>query len=216
MSQTIIQVENVNKQIKGNQILNNINLIIQEGESCGIVGQNASGKSMLFKAICGLLRVDSGSIVVCGQNIARGGCFPPNTGVLIEHPGFLPQFSGYKNLKLLAEIQDIIDDKRIFETMECVGLDSKDKRPYRKYSLGMKQKLGIAQALMEHPRLLILDEPMNNLDIESVQRMRTILSDLVSSGITLLITSHNKEDIEVLCTNLYFMDRGVLTKDMKS
>ena len=162
--------------------------------------------------MCGLISVDAGIIRVFGDDICSGK-FPRNTGILIEHPGFLPQYSGYKNLKLLAEIQNTISPKRISEAMELVGLDSSDARPYRKYSLGMRQKLGLAQALMENPRLLILDEPMNNLDAESIDHMREVLHGLSKDGVTMIIATHLPEDVQMLCTVTYSINNGLLKKE---
>lgn len=152
MDNHVVCMKSVRKQIKGHVILDNVSFEANEGEAYAIVGRNASGKSMFLKAMCGLISVDAGTMQVFGDDI-RSGKFPKNTGILIEHPGFLPQYSGYKNLKLLAEIQNTISPNRISEAMELVGLDSSDTRPYRKYSLGMRQKLGLAQALMENPKI---------------------------------------------------------------
>ena len=212
MDNQVVCMKSVRKQIKGRVILDNVSFEANEGETYAIVGRNASGKSMFLKAMCGLISVDAGIIRVFGDDICSGK-FPRNTGILIEHPGFLPQYSGYKNLKLLAEIQNTISPKRISEAMERVGLDSSDARPYRKYSLGMRQKLGLAQALMENPRLLILDEPMNNLDAESIDHMREVLHGLSKDGVTMIIATHLPEDVQMLCTVTYSINNGLLKKE---
>ena len=212
MDNQVVCMKSVRKQIKGRVILDNVSFEANEGETYAIVGRNASGKSMFLKAMCGLISVDAGIIRVFGDDICSGK-FPRNTGILIEHPGFLPQYSGYKNLKLLAEIQNTTSPKRISDAMELVGLDSSDARPYRKYSLGMRQKLGLAQALMENPRLLILDEPMNNLDAESIDHMREVLHGLSKDGVTMIIATHLPEDVQMLCTVTYSINNGLLKKE---
>lgn len=200
---TILEAKNVSKTIKGHRILDNINFSLNKEEICGLVGRNASGKSMLFKALCGLITIDSGEIRIFDDKIGKNGKFPAMTGVIIEQPGFLSQYSGYENLMLLANIQRKIGKNEIEEALRKVGLDPKDKRPFRKYSLGMKQKLSIAQAIMESPKLLILDEPMNNLDAESMIHIRELLLELhKTQQITILLSSHNSQDIEILCNRV--------------
>lgn len=164
---------------------------------------------MLFKSICGLINITSGEIRVFNKLIANGN-FPDDTGIIIENPGFLPQYSGYKNLEILASIRNKINSSDIKNIIKIVGLNPDDKLPVKKYSLGMKQRLGIAQALMESPKLLILDEPMNALDEDGVNDIRKILLNLKKQGVTILIASHNKEDIETLCDSIYTIDNGIL------
>lgn len=205
-----VNVENVSKIIRGRKILNNVTLQVRPGEAVGIIGRNGSGKSMLFKAICGLILPTSGSITVFDKPVGKNGHFPADTGVLIEQPGLLPQYSGYKNLKMLADIQHKVGKKECLAALKLVGLDHLDKRPVRKYSLGMKQRLGIAQALMEKPNLLILDEPFNGLDSSGVKELQAVLQGLIGSGVTLLLTSHHREDIDLLCKTIYYMDKGIM------
>ena len=205
----IIEINNLSKIIQGVSILSNINVNFKSGNIYGIIGKNGSGKSMLFKAICGLINPTQGEIKVFNENI-NGGNFPKETGVIIENPGFLQKYSGFKNLKILANINNRITDIDIKNTLSLVGLNSEDKRPVKKYSLGMKQKLGIAQAIMEKPKLLILDEPMNALDQESVENMRSLILNLKKNGTTILLCSHNKEDIETLSDHIYIMECGVI------
>lgn len=210
----VICVEKLNKTIRRHHILKDVDLTVEAGEICGVVGRNGSGKSMLFKAVCGLILPSSGVIRVLGKEIGRNGAFPPDTGALIETPGFLPQYSGFKNLKLLAELQKKIGDAEIRAALERVGLDPEDDRPVRKYSLGMRQKLGIAQAFMEKPKLMVLDEPMNGLDAGSVEDVREMLLRLNrEEGVTILLSSHNDVDIKTLCTRIHSMQSGVLTPD---
>ena len=208
-NEIIIKITNLSKKINNTSILKNISVDFTKGNIYGIIGRNGSGKTMLFKAICGLINPTCGNIIVFGKDI-KNGTFPEDTGVIIENPGFLPQYSAFKNLKILASIHNKIDDQTIKNYINIVTLDSNDKRPIKKYSLGMKQKLGIAQALMEEPKLLILDEPMNALDEDSVKLVRKILLDLKNKGVTILIATHNREDIDSLCDYIYTMNSGEL------
>jgi ABC-2 type transport system ATP-binding protein len=207
-----VELKNVSKRIGSEDILKGIDLNLPKGQIVGIVGNNGSGKSMLFKTISGLVRVSEGEVHVWGREIGKNGNFPLDTGFLIERPGFLPHLSGLKNLQILADIQKKVDSEQVRNTMRLVGLDPDMKRSFAKYSLGMKQKLGIAQALMEKPRLLVLDEPMNNLDEESIARTREILLDLNRrDGVTILMTSHDEQDIRTLCSAVYLIKDGHLT-----
>lgn len=210
MKETVIEINNLTKEIKGDIILNNINLNIKKNKIYGIIGHNGCGKSMLFKAICGLIKPTKGNIFVNEKEIGKDTSFPENVGVLIEDPGFIPNYTAVKNLKLLAAIQGKIGEKEIKDSLIKVGLDPNNKKGVKKYSLGMKQKLGIAQAIMEDPSILILDEPMNGLDFDSVKNIRNLILDLKRNGKTILLTSHNKEDIDILCDELFKMDKGTL------
>ena len=206
----MIEVQKVSLQIKKAKILENVDFTCQKGQICGVVGRNGSGKTMLMKCICGFVKPTSGEIQVDGQVIGKDIDFIPNAGIIIETPGFIPNYSGYKNLQLLASIQNRIDKTRIREVMQMVGLDPDMKKPVGKYSLGMRQRLGIAQAIMEDPRFLILDEPFNGLDKHGVAEIRELLLDLKTGGKTILLASHNDEDIRILCDHVYEMDGGVL------
>lgn len=205
-----VSVSHITKIIKRRLVLNDVSLHIMEGSITGIVGRNGSGKSMLFKAISGLMPVNKGSIAIMGKTIGRNGTFPSDIGILIERPGFLPQYSAFKNLRMIAEIRSRISDDDIVSIMTELGLDPKDRRPVRKYSLGMKQKIGIIQAIMEHPSVILLDEPTNNLDQESIMTLRSILQRLRSQGSTIMICSHNTEDISSICDRAYTMMDGCL------
>ncbi|KLU62473.1 fluoroquinolones export ATP-binding proteinc [Peptococcaceae bacterium CEB3] len=205
----VVEISNLTKTIKDTKVLDRVNLSLESGKAYGIVGRNGSGKSMLFKAVCGLINATEGEIRVFDKPIKNGN-FPDRIGIIIEHPGFLPQYSGFKNLKILASINNTISDEKINESIALVGLDPNNKKPVRKYSLGMKQRLGIAQALMEDPQLLVLDEPMNGLDSESVKQVRALLLELKSRSVTILLASHNREDINEVCDYVYNMENGAL------
>lgn len=208
----MIEVKNVSLTLQKNEILKDVTVHFDRGQIHGLVGRNGSGKTMLMKCICGFVRPAVGEITVDGKRIGRDCDFPENAGIIIETPGFIPYCSGLKNLKLLAGLRGKITVNDIKSTMKKVGLDPDLKRPVRKYSLGMRQRLGLAQAIMEDPDLLILDEPMNGLDKDGVKDMRQYLLDLKEKGKTILIASHSAEDIEVLCDTVCEMDRGVLDK----
>ncbi len=185
--------------------------VFLQGKIYGIVGRNGSGKTVLFKTMIGFLKPTSGRVIVGGKEIGRDTDFADNIGIIIETPGFLSSYSGYKNLEYLVGIKNIIGKKEIKESMERVGLDPNSKKKVGKYSLGMRQRLGIAQAIMENPDILILDEPMNGLDNQGVEDVREILLNLKDEGKSIILASHNKEDIEVLCDEVYEMDHGKLT-----
>jgi len=199
------------KGIKKAKILENVDFTCQKGQICGVVGRNGSGKTMLMKCICGFVKPTSGEIQVDGQVIGKDIDFIPNAGIIIETPGFIPNYSGYKNLQLLASIQNRIDKTRIREVMQMVGLDPDMKRSVKKYSLGMRQRLGLAQAIMEDPSVLVLDEPFNGLDKEGVVEMRQYLLQLKDAGKAIMVCSHSSEDIAVLCDRVYEMEHGKLT-----
>lgn len=208
----IIDVRNVFLTLGKTEILKDISMSFERGKIHGLIGRNGSGKTMLMKCICGFVKPNSGEITVDGKQVGKDCDFPQSMGVIIETPGFIPYYSGYKNLKLLAELRGKIGGGEIKNTMHRVGLDPELKRPVRKYSLGMRQRLGLAQAIMENPDLLILDEPMNGLDKEGVADMRQYLLELKSQGKTILIASHSAEDIDALCDTVYEMDKGKLQK----
>ena len=208
----IIDVRNVFLTLGKTEILKDISVSFECGKIHGLIGRNGSGKTTLMKCICGFVKPNSGEITVDGKRVGKDCDFPQSMGVIIETPAFIPYYSGYKNLKLLAELRGKIGGEEIKNTMHRVGLAPEIKRPVRKYSLGMRQRLGLAQAIMENPDLLILDEPMNGLDKEGVQDMRQYLLDLKSQGKTILIASHSAEDIDTLCDTVCEMDKGKLQK----
>lgn len=211
MNKSAVAMEKVNKTINKNIILKDVSLYVEKGQVCGVIGRNGSGKSMLFKAICGLITIDSGTIKRFGEDLYAKKTYL--LGALIEQPGFLPQYSGFRNLQLLASINNIADKKNIHNLMRKFDLDPLDKRPYYKYSLGMKQRLGIIGAIMEDPDLVILDEPTNNLDVDAVKLVQNILIDLKKGdNTTIMIASHNEEDISILCDVVYTIEKGELFK----
>lgn len=201
-----IIVEHVYKSFGMEQILTDVNLKISAGKIFGIVGNNGSGKTVLMKCICGFLQPDSGIIRVNGKIVGKECDFPEDLGVIIETPGFLPNLTGYQNLKILASLKGIIEKEEIREVLLRVGLDPDMRKPVGKYSLGMRQRLGIAQAIMEKPKVLILDEPFNGLDKTGVGHMRGLLRELKGQGKAILLASHNAQDIEVLCDEVHDME----------
>ena len=206
-----ISVQNVSKSFEGEEVLHNVSRDFEEGMIHGIVGNNGSGKTVLMKCICGFLLPSSGRILVNYKQVGKDMDFPDNMGIIIETPGFLPQYSGVKNLEILASLKKRIGKKQIRDTIRRVGLDPEVKKPVGKYSLGMRQRLGIAQAIMEDPALLILDEPLNGLDKSGVKEMRELLKSLKAEGKTILLASHNQTDIDELCDTVCEMDAGIMS-----
>ena len=208
--ETCIEVQNVVKRFRDQVVLKNVSISFEKGQIHGIVGRNGSGKTVLFKCICGLMHQEEGVIFVNGKRVGRDVDMPEDIGAIIEAPGFLPNYSGYKNLRFLANIRRKIGKEEILNVLKTVGLDPESRKHVGKYSLGMRQRLGIAQAIMEDPEILILDEPMNGLDNAGVQDIRALLLELKAQGKTILLASHNHEDIAALCDTVHEMDGGVL------
>ncbi|MBQ5734334.1 MAG: ATP-binding cassette domain-containing protein [Lachnospiraceae bacterium] len=208
----VIEVKNVSLSIKENKILNNINVSFERGKIHGLIGRNGSGKTMLMKCICGFVKCTSGEIIVNGERVGKDVDFPSNTGIIIETPSFIPYYSGYKNLKMLAELNGKTKKEDVIASIESVGLDPKMKRSVKKYSLGMRQRLGFAQAIMDNPDILILDEPMNGLDVDGVDDIRKCLMELRNQGKTILIASHYAEDIEILCDTVHEIKKGYISE----
>lgn len=205
-----ILIQGVNKTIKKVPILTDINLKMESGKVYGLKGKNGSGKTMLMRAICGLIIPDSGKIVIDGEELGKDISFPRSVGVLIENPAFINSYTGFKNLKVLASIQNRIDDQQIRNTLNKVGLDPNDKRTYRKYSLGMKQRLGIAAAVMEKPDIVILDEPINALDESGANKVREILSEQKNRGAICIIACHDTEELNFLSDEIIEISEGKL------
>ena len=205
-----IEIRDLCKSFRKEKVLKDINLSVEKGTICGIVGRNGSGKTVLFKCICGFLRPDSGEIYVRGKLVGKETEVPENVGIIIEQPGFLRHYSGYRNLEFLAGLNGKPSRQKIEEVLELVGLLEQKNKKVGKYSMGMRQRLGIAQAIMEGQDILILDEPMNGLDNQGVVEMRKLLLDLKQKGTTILLASHNQEDIQQLCDVVHEMDVGVL------
>ena len=206
-----LELTDVSVTIGADKLLSGISLRAEPGTITGLIGRNGSGKTMLLRAICGLVPLAQGEVVVAGQRVGKDVDFPDSIGVIIETPGFLPQYTAFENLKILARIRNRIGDAGIQSALEQVGLSGVKKR-VGKFSLGMKQRLGIAQAIMENPAILLLDEPMNGLDNAGVLEMRELFKALRDKGKTILLASHNPLDIEELCDSVYEMDGGVLTR----
>ena len=211
-----IRIENINKKIKDAVILNDVTLTfssgkISSGKIYGLKGKNGSGKTMLMRTIAGLLIPDSGTVTINGKTLHKDISFPESIGILIENPAFLPQYTGYKNLKLLASLSDGISDGDIKTALERVGLDPDDKRTYKKYSLGMKQKLGIANAIMGEPDIIILDEPINALDEETVRKIKDVLLDIRDKDKLIIIACHDKEELEYLSDEIIEIKDGSIT-----
>ena len=210
-----ISVKNVCKIFNRNVFLKNINLELCEKSIVGLIGQNGSGKTVLMKCICGLLSFDKGEINIGGKKVGRNGDIPPNLGIMFETSGLLPYFSGFNNLKQLAAIRKKIGTDKIKKAMEKVGLSPDEKMHVVKYSLGMKRKLCFAQAIMEDPDILILDEPMNGLEESATSNMMKLLLELRNEGKTILISSHSYTDISAICDEIYEMNNGKLSKFIK-
>lgn len=206
----MIIIENAKKKFGTQTVLNNVSLTLEDGKIYGFVGQNGCGKTVLFKSICGFIYLDRGTITVDGKVIGKDIDIIKDAGIIIESPGFLPNYSAFKNLKFLTMIKDNIGDEQIKSTLISVGLDPESKKVVGKFSLGMRQRLGIAQAIMENPHILILDEPMNGLDKRGVEDIRKILMDLKKKGKLILLASHNPLDIDILCDCVYELDAGTI------
>lgn len=202
--------KNVNKSIKNRQILSNINLSLKGGIIYGFVGRNGSGKTMLFRALSGLIKIDSGEIICNNKVLNKDIDVIDNMGLVIENAGLYQEFTGFKNLKLLANINKKINDDDIKDAIRRVGLEPNDNRTIKKYSLGMKQRIVIAQAIMEKPDIIMLDEPTNALDENGVEEIRKIILEEKKRGAMILIASHNKEDINLLADKVYYMKSGNL------
>lgn len=207
-----IQVKNLTKIIRGVTVLEDVSLTLQSGKIYGLQGKNGSGKTMLMRALCGLILPTKGSVTIDGSVIGRDIAFPKSVGVLIENPSFLGGYTGFQNLKMLASIKNTADDKAIRNALECVGLDPDDSRKYRKYSLGMKQRLGIACAVMESPELLILDEPMNALDDGGVRLIRKLICEKREQGALVVLACHDASELKDLSDEIYQMAEGRIKK----
>lgn len=208
----MICVNNGTKSFKNQEVLSNINIVFESGKIYGIVGYNGSGKSVLLKCICGFLTLDSGEIEINGKKLKKDIDMIQDAGVIIEEPAFLKEYSGKRNLEFLYSIRNKLNPEVISKAMRLVGLDENSKKKVKNYSLGMKQRLAIAQVIMENPKILLLDEPMNGLDKNGVQEIRELLLDLKKQDKTIVLVSHNQEDIRVLCDELYEIENGMLVK----
>lgn len=205
---TDIKIENVSKKIKSNMILKNIDMELTSGHIYGFRGKNGCGKTMLMRCICGLIIPTEGKIIINGKELHKDIKIPESVGALIENPAFLPQYTGFKNLKMLASLKGKISDEEVKLAINRAGLDPDDKRTYKKYSLGMKQKLGIANAIMGEPDIIVLDEPINALDEISVENVKKVFLELKEKGKLIIAACHDREELEYLCDIIYELKDG--------
>lgn len=203
-----IVLKDVSKKIKGSVVLDHISMEFNSGKVYGLQGKNGSGKTMLMRAICGLITLSEGTIEIDGKILHKDISFPKSIGALLENPSFLNNYTGLENLKLLADIQGGIEENELKECLTKVGLNSEDKRVYRKYSLGMKQKLGIAAAIMGNPKIVILDEPINAIDEKGVENVREILDELKKKGSIIIVACHDREELELLSDEMIKISEG--------
>lgn len=205
---TDIKIENVSKKIKSNMILKDIDMELTSGHIYGFRGKNGCGKTMLMRCICGLIIPTEGKIIINGKELHKDIKIPESIGALIENPAFLPQYTGFKNLKMLASLKGKINDEEVKLAIKRAGLDPDDKRTYKKYSLGMKQKLGIANAIMGEPDIIVLDEPINALDEISVENVKKVFLELKEKGKLIIAACHDREELEYLCDIIYELKDG--------
>ena len=208
---TVVRLEDYCKSFKSAEVLKNINLTLESGKVIGLKGKNGSGKTMLMKAISGLILPTSGKVYINDKELGRHISFPPSIGILIENPSFISNYTGFKNLKILASIQNRISDDEIRDAIRKVGLDPDDKRTFKKYSLGMKQRLGIAAAIMERPDIVILDEPINALDEAGAGLIKGLLDELKANGSLIIIACHDTEELNYLSDEIYEIYDGEIT-----
>ena len=204
----VIEVTNISKTFSGRKVLDNVSISVQRGSICGLVGRNGCGKTVLMKCICGFIVPEIGQIKLFGKKVSRKKMPTDNMGIIIENPGFMEDETAMKNLQYLAKLNNHIEKKQVEKTIIRVGLDPKEKKKVKNYSLGMRQRLAIAQAIMENQSILILDEPMNGLDNKGVDEIRKLILDLKNEGRSIILASHNREDIQILCDQVYEMDNG--------
>ncbi len=207
-----LEIKNLSKKFKDVYVLKDINLTFESGKIYGFTGRNGSGKSVLLKIICGFYTPTSGEVLLDNYNYILNNDFPKSTRCLIEKPNFLPDLTGYENLKLLASIENKIGDKEIMDTIEKLNLKEEINKKYSKYSLGTKQKLGIAQVLMEDPELIVLDEPLNGIENDTAKEVRKILNEEKKKDKIIIVASHIKEDIDTLADVVYNIDNGIVEK----
>lgn len=208
---TEIKIENLVKTIKGNRVIDNISLTLTSPKIVGFKGINGSGKTMLMRLICGLIKPTEGKITINGKVLHKDISFPESVGILIENPAFLDGYSGFENLKMLASIKNIVKDYQIKDIIKAVGLNPDDKKHYKKYSLGMKQRLGIACALMESPDIIILDEPTNALDSDGITTVKELIVQKREEGALVIISCHDIDILKELSEEIYVLEQGKLT-----
>lgn len=203
-----IEIKNYTKTIKDSTVLDNINITFESGRIYGLKGKNGSGKTMLMRAVCGLIKPTSGQVVIENEVLGKDISFPRSIGVLIENPSFLASETGFSNLRMLADLGEGVSDKDIEDTLLELGLNPKEKKSYKKYSLGMKQKLGIAAAVMEHPDIIILDEPINALDQDSVEAVKNMIIRERDRGAVIILACHDTEELEYLADEIICIQDG--------
>ena len=208
-----VELKNVTKIIQKNEVLKGINLTFEGGKIYGLRGKNGSGKTMLMRAISGLITLTDGEIIIDGKRLGKDMSFPESIGILLENPSFIDNYSGYQNLKALADMNHLISEDEIRKTIQMVGLDPNDKKKYKKYSLGMKQRLGIAAAIMEKPNLLLLDEPINAIDEKGVEQIRKILFDLKSEDRIIIVACHDREELNLLADEIIELQEGYILEN---
>lgn len=206
-----LEIKDYTKVIRGNTVLDHINLTFSGGKIYGLKGINGSGKTMLMRAVCGLILPTHGSVIIDGKTLGKELSFPESAGVLIENPSFLPNLTGIRNLKILADLQGGVTEEQIRGVLTTVGLDPDDKRKFRKYSLGMKQKLGIAAAILGDPELVILDEPLNALDTDGVEMVHTVLAQAKAHGALIILACHDAEELNALSDEIITIESGKIT-----
>ncbi|MCI5512137.1 MAG: ABC transporter ATP-binding protein [Oliverpabstia sp.] len=209
----MIQLEKINKKIKGNRVLNNISYTFEKGKVYGLYGINGSGKTMMLRAISGLLRMDSGKVIIDGETLGETISFSPNTGIVIENMELLPEYSAKKNLEILSKIKKIANEEDIRRALKRVGLDPDSDKKVKKFSLGMKQRLNIAQAIFEKQEIILLDEPTNALDEDGVNLIYNIVKEEKERGATIIVSTHHKEDLEELCDVILKISSGKIVKE---
>lgn len=209
----MIQLQNVTKRIKENTVLDNVSYTFKSGFVYGLYGQNGSGKTMLLRAISGLINLDGGSIFIDGEKLHDKIEFPPETGIVIENMELLPECSAKRNLQMLAKIKNIADEKDIIFSLERVGLDPDSDKKVKKFSLGMKQRLNIAQAIFENQKIILLDEPTNALDEDAVQLIYKIIREEKSRGATIIVATHHKEDLKEVCDVILKIAEGKIVEE---
>lgn len=207
-----IDLQGVGKKIHGNTVLDNITISVESGKTYGFIGINGSGKTMLMRIICGLIRPTSGTILIDGKVLGKELSFPPSVGALIENPSFLPEYTAFQNLRFLAKLQNGVNDDAISDALQSVGLDVEDKRKYKKFSLGMKERLGIASAILGYPSLVILDEPTNALDENAVKMVGKIMRSLKSNGSLVISSIHDTSRLEKYSDQIFVIHEGKITK----
>ena len=211
----VVILKDVSKSFKGHTVLDDISISFERNKIHGIVGRNGSGKTVLIKTICGFVKPDEGEVIVDGEHIGEDVDFPESAGAIIETIEFIPYMSAYQNLADIAAMRGNLSKTQIKEVLEMVGLGNVGRKHVSKFSMGMRQRLAIAQAVMESPKLLILDEPMNGMDEKGVEEMRQLILARKAAGTTIVLSSHNIEDIRILCDQVYRIDAGVVMREVE-